>query len=104
MKLNIEEQNFVYRWSKNYPEAIKSARKYHEEANAEYNPKTSIAEMTEEIESHMYHYASYKYWYGIMFGMIQGMSFKVNIQIYGACLRALKHLEEEAYGYEKEII
>lgn len=103
MKLNVEEQNFIHRWSWNYPSALKSARKYRECRRVEYIPNKTLEDVEEDLQRYCALYASYKYWYGIMFGMIQAMSFKVRISIYGACLKALNHLEEEAYGYDKEI-
>jgi hypothetical protein len=107
MKLNVEEQNFVFHWSHNYVEAIESARAFYKNAHAEYNPKKEITEVTEDIERYANLYANYRYWYGVMFGMILGMSFEIRIDIYGACHKALNHLHDEAYGYdgyEKEII
>lgn len=104
MKLNVEEQNFIHRWSWNYVSAIKSARAFHDNAHGEYNPKKEISEVTEDLERYASLYANFKYWYGLMFGMIQAMSFRVNMQIYKACYRALDHLHEEAFGIDKEII
>lgn len=103
MKLNVEEQNFIHRWSWNYVTALKHAREFHDKAHSEYNPKKTIDDVTDELQRYANLYASYKYWYGIMFGMIQGMSFHIRITIYGACLKALNHLQEEAYGKDEEI-
>ena len=97
MKLNEDEKRFVKCWARNFAEAIKSARAFHDRPRPEYEPSAIsdyVLEMTEKANEL---YASYKYWYGIMFGMIQAMSLDIRISIYDACSHALNNITNAAY-------
>lgn len=103
MKLNIEEQTFVHRWALDYVSALKCARAYRDNLHREYKPKMEVDEITGELDKSMLLYADYRFWYGVLLGLIHGMSYKVRLEIYSSCYRALQYLTEEAYGqHEKD--
>ena len=98
MKLNEEEIKFVHHWAINYKNAYHAARNYRKKyIKYAYNPKMTIDELTENLEESAKMLAHYKYWHGVMMGMLHAMSYKVRITIYAACSRALGTLTEEAY-------
>ena len=97
MKLNIEEQEFVYKWSRNYVIALSYAWVHYDTAR-EAEPVNDPEELEKIIMRKKTAYGDYKYWYGVMYGLTIGMSNKIRIDLYQACLKALDHLHNEAYG------
>ena len=98
MKLNLEEQTFVHRWSMDYVHALKCARAYRDNLHREHNPKIEDDEITGELDKAMFLYADYRYWSGVLLGLIHGMSYKVRLEIYSSCYRAIQYLTDEAHG------
>lgn len=98
MKLNQEEKRFVKCWARNFAEAIKCSEQYRKCFHVDFESNEKIADMQIELEDYLYNYASYKYWYGILFGMIQAMSLDIRIGIYDACSHALNNITSAAYN------
>lgn len=98
MKLNFEEQEFVHRWARHYYTALIAARHFHENAHMPCAPNNSPEAITEEFEKYITLYGNYRYRYGIMQGILNAMSYKIRLELYESCLKALDHLHNEAYG------
>ena len=97
MKLNEEEKRFILHWAIDYKNALQAALAYNKTWRTAYKPNQSIEEVTASLEFMGQEYGHYKFWYGVLYGLIHCASFGVRNTIYAACSHALQNITNAAY-------
>lgn len=101
MKLNEDEKRFIYHWTIAYKNALQCARAYCKSWRNAYRVKKSLEEVTTSLEFMGQEYGNYKYWYGVLRGLLNCASFNVRNEIYTACSRSLQNITNAAYSSTK---
>ena len=98
MKLNEDEKRFIYHWAIDYKSAYQAALYYYKASRVRYPEKKTIEEVTSSLEIICQQYGNYKFWYGVLFGLIHCASLSVRDTIYAACSHALTNIINAAYN------
>lgn len=97
MKLNEEEKRFIMHWAIDYKNAYQAALCYYKVSIMRYPEKKTLEEVSKSFEFMCDTYGGYKFWYGVLFGLLHCASFNVRNEIYAACSHALQNITNAAY-------
>lgn len=98
MKLNEDEKRFILHWAIDYKNAYQAALSYYKASIMPYPEKKTLEEVSKSYEFMCDAYGGYKFWYGVLFGLLHCASLAVRNTIYAACSHALTNIINAAYN------
>lgn len=101
MKLNEDEKRFILLWAIDYKNAYHAAKSYCRVSHIVYPDKKTLEDATSDFERLVTEYGHFKFWYGVLFGLLHCPSYNVRNTIYEACRRSLQNITNASYKYEK---
>jgi len=97
MKLNEDEKRFIYHWKIDYKNAYQAAKSYCRISHIVSPVKKTLEETIADIERIYDAHSQYKFWSGVLLGLLHITSYNVRNTIYAACSRSLQNITNAAY-------